>query len=198
MAAQGDVFRLAARMRLSGTADAINVWHCRISDYVAGSDAVVAQEMVDRLSTGYQLIDQDLSGMASADISVQNVTTGAVLGTFAWNPVMGAGTGGDATPPQTSLFAYFRTGISRRIGRKFVGMIAESAQNNGTVIGSVVTALGNFAAFFIVIWVGATTSNEYEWGVYNGSKSPVFLRFVEAVVRNVLMTQRRRRYGVGA
>jgi hypothetical protein len=185
-------------MRLSGTADVINVWHAQITGYMGGSDAQVAQELVDEISTNYQLIDQDIAGTASVDMSVVNVTTGAVLGSMAWNPVLGAGSSGDQVPPQASMFCYFRTGFSRRIGRKFVGTVNEASQNNGIISAGVITALGNFAAAFLGPIVGATTGNTYRFGVYNPNKSPTFLMFVEYVVRNYLATQRRRRFGVGS
>lgn len=199
MAAQFNVYRVAARMAGAQGQDIINVWHVQIANYITGTDADVAQELVDTISAAYLLLKPAASDdQASVDMSVQNVTTGTVQGTFQWtSPFVGTLTG-DNLPQQDSLFAFFRTGISRRLGRKFFGIITEASQATGTLIPAIATAMATFLAQFIGSFVGATTGNTYFFGVYNANKIPVFVNFTEAIFNTLIMTQRRRRFGIGS
>jgi len=179
--------------------DIINVHHITITNYVGGDDATVAQELVDRLSTIYQDLEPAISSsQVSNDMSVQNVTTGAVLGSFQWSTAFAGSATGDELPPQTSLFSYFRTGVSRRIGRKFWGVLSETLQDSGLTVASVATAMATFLAHFVAGWLAGGTGNTYDFGVYNASKSPQFLPFTEAIHVGRLMVQKRRRPQVGS
>ena len=199
MAANGDIYRVAARMVGPDGQDIINVWHIRLSTYVAGDDQDVADEVVFRISTNYQLLEPAITeDQTSVDMSIQNLTTNAVLGSFAWGPAFQGNGTGDNAPPQASPFSYFRTGIARRVGRKFWGIITEALSAEGYTQGAASTALITFIAAWLSGFTGGTTGNFYEFGVYNENKSPAFAPFTEAVHRGRLMTQRRRRPEVGS
>ena len=101
-------------------------------------------------------------------------------------------------PPQSSLYSYFRTGFSRRIARKFWGVVNESLQDSGLTIPIVATQMATFIANFISNWLGGSTGNTYDYGIYNQGKAPQYLPLTEALTVGRLMTQRRRRPGVGA
>lgn len=198
MAALNDVFRLAMRMQGPSGQDIINVWHAKISNYVGGTDADVAQELVDYACTHYQDLEDAITNQqTSVDISVQNLTTGAVLGTFSWSTAFAGTLTGDTLPPQTSLYSYFRTGLSRRIGRKFLGIVNEAVNDNG-LVSSLVTIVSTFIANWIGTDVGVGTGNSYVWGVFNDNLLPAFAQFVEAVWQARLKTQRRRLPNVGS
>lgn len=199
MAALNDVFRIAARMFGPANQDFINVWHVQITGYVTGTDAVVAQELVDELSLLYQPLEAIVSNtQTDNDMSVVNVTTSAVLGSFGWTSVLNPAGTGDRLPPQSSAFGYFRTGISRRIGRKFWGVVPEATQDNGLLGVTTFNNLVTLMAGFVGTVVGGTTGNSYKFGVYNDNLIPQFLPFTEAVAQGRLMTQRRRRPTVGS
>lgn len=199
MAAQGDVFRVAVRMTGGYGQDLMNVWHVSITNYSGGTDYDCAEEMVLDLANAYQDFEPTASDdQLSVDMSVQNVTTGTVQGTFAW-PVAFAGTAtGDNLPSQDSIFCFFRTGVSRRLGRKFLGLVKESLQGNGFTGASVATAVGNFVANFLLSFVGGTTGNTYTYGIYNENKTPQFLAFTEGIHNSNIKTQRRRNAYIGS
>jgi len=198
MAALNDVYRVAARMIGPSGQDIMNVWYAQIANYVTGDDDDVAGELAAFLATHYQDLEAAITNQqTSVEISVQNMTTGAVLGTQAWIPVFAGDLTGDTLPPQTSLYSYFRTGISRRVGRKFWGIVNEAVNDNGLVV-SLVTVVSTFIAHWLGIDVGVGTGNSYVWGVYNDNLVPAFAQFVEAVWQARLRTQRRRSPGIGS
>ena len=199
MAQAGDIYRVALRMFGPANQDIMNIWHVELKTYVAGDDAAVADELNVRLCNAYQDLESSIATtQTSNDLSIVNVTTGAVLGSFAWSTAFGGVASGDELPPQTSLYSYFRTGFSRRIARKFWGVCSETLQDSGLTVPAVATAMATFLANFVVSWVGGTTGNTYEFGIYNDAKSPQFLPLTEAIVVGRLMTQRRRRPTVGS
>jgi len=198
MAAVNDVYRVAMRMLGPSGQDFMNVFHAQISNYVTGTDDDVADELAFIAATHYQDLEDAISNtQTSVDISVQNVTTGAVLGTRSWSPAFAGTLTGDKMPPQTSLYSYFRTGLSKRIGRKFWGVVNEASQDNG-LASALVTIVSTFIAHWLGIDTGATTGNSYIWGIYNDNLAPAFAQFIEAVWQARLRTQRRRLPGIGS
>lgn len=199
MANLNDILRVAVRMGGNTDQDIMNIWTVKLVTLVDGDDEDVADDIVQRIGVLYQDLEDAISSdQYSKDISIQNITSGQVLGTHEWTtPFLGAA-GGDSMPPQTSLFSYFRTGYSRRIGRKFWGILTETLQDAGLSVPAVATTMATFLVHWIISWVGAVTGNTYEWGVYNENKIPDFVPFQEAVSVGRLMTQRRRRPTVGS
>lgn len=199
MAAQGDIYRVAVRMYGTANQDFINVYHVQLGTYVTGDDEDVALELVTDITDAYQDWEPSISPLQlSNDISIVNLTTSAVLGTWEWTTTFQGTGSGDPVPPQSSVFCYMRTGVSRRIGRKFMGVTTESLQSNGLAAAAIYTSATAFLAKMIADFVGGTTGNTYQYGIYNDEKSPTFLQFLEGVVVGRLMTQKRRRPTVGS
>lgn len=181
MAAQGEVFRIAARMQGTQGQDIINVWHAQIETYVTGSDLDVADELVIALSVNYSDLEDAITDEQSGiDISVQNVTQGTVQGTQSWNPSFDGTLTGDTMPPQTSLYAFFRTGLARRLGRKFFGIVNEASQDGGLVTGVISTIMNTFLAH----WIGDEVGGGYRQYVHLGHLQRKLSTRVRAVRRS--------------
>jgi hypothetical protein len=199
MANLNDVFRVAVRMIGPSSQDIINVWHCKLISLTSGIDADVVADIVSEISTNYQDLEAAIPNTQTGqEISVQNVTTGQVFGAQAFSPAMNGALTGDTVPATSSSYCYFRTGVPRRVGKKFWGIVTEGHQNNGVVTSTITTALATLAANFIGAWTGGTTGNGYNWGTYNSNLAETFAPFIEAVVAAVQHTQRRRRLGIGS
>lgn len=198
MAAANDVFRIAVRMLGPSGQDIINVFHALVYNYVTGTDADCAEELAALIAGYYQDLEPCITTeQTGVDMSVQNVTTGTVQGTFGFSPAFAGDLTGDTMPPQASLYSYFRTGISRRIGKKFWGIINEASQDNG-LAGGLVATIGTFLAYWLGSPTGAITGNTYKWGVYNDNLTPSFAQFTEAVAQSRQRTQKRRLPGIGS
>lgn len=196
---EGQTLRVVARMQGTQSQDIINVWHTRCTTLVDGTPEDVVDDIAAKLSSNYQLLKSVIAQtQVSQDLSVVNVSNGEVYGTHAWTtPFAGTATG-EELPPQMSLFSYFRTGYSRRVGRKFWGITAEALADAGLTVASVATTMGTFLASWLGPWTGSVTGNTYYWGVYNPNFVLQFLDFTEALYTSRMMVQRRRRPQVGS
>lgn len=194
----GDVYRVAVRMRGPDNQDIINVFHCKNTLLVDPDDDDIISDIVTEISNNYQALEIVLSDeQQSVDMSIQNVTQNTVLGTHEWTTAFIGDNSGDSIPPQASLFSYFRTGISRRVGRKFWGIVSETKQDGGLMVAIVASQMATFLAQWLGEFIGAS-GNGYLWGVYNDNLVPAFADYVEAVVSGRIMSQRRRRPTIGS
>lgn len=199
MALVNDVLRVAVRMIGPSNQDIMNVWHVQLTNLVSGVDDDVVADIVSEISAVYAGLEPAVTNLQTGqDISVQNITQGLVFGAEAFNPSFDGTLTGDTAPPTTSIYSYFRTGIPRRVGRKFWGIVTEGHQNNGVITGTITNLLTLLGANFIGGFTGTTTGNTYLYGTYNENKSPQFAPFTQGVTAAVLRVQRRRQIGHGS
>jgi hypothetical protein len=98
---------------------------------------------------------------------------------------------------QVAGLALLRTGISRIVGRKFIGgLVKDGFDGSGLLNSTNLLNIGAFAGSLIGEFV-ATSLNTYLPGV-KSTKTGIFWAFIEGLARGVPATQRRRRFGRGA
>lgn len=196
----GDILRIAVRMSGPDGQDIINVYHALVELLADGDNDNVLADWAALIQTIYNALAAAVSSdQDGRDISVLNLTNGEVLGTTAFPSGWQGTATGETLPATVSLYSLFRTGLSRRIGKKYWGITTEGVQADGAVtLSGAITALTNTIAMIITTKTGATTTNEYHIGTYNESLAPQFVKFNEAVYRGNLRTQRRRYLGVGS
>jgi hypothetical protein len=129
-------------------------------------------------------------------IQTFNVTQGQPMDLSTWPTLTsGTATGTQALPLQCAALVRFPTKTAKSQGRKFVaGMTEEEHAGGGVWSSALQTALAAFAAdvlagFDIVL-------QDFIPGNYN-SALVSFRPWIEAIVNEVVATQRRRNYGIG-
>lgn len=147
-----------------------------------------------------EAIYTELLGIISEEVDFSSVNIfhsagDEATGDWPWDTLTSGSATGDQLPPGDAALINFYTGVSKRIGKKFIGALTEAAQDNGVLNASAITALTA---------AGLVASQAYTAG--NGvSFVPVIYDRVNDVMRNILeyttpaiiAYQRRRRQGRG-
>lgn len=195
-----DIIRVAVRMSGPDGQDIINVWHLLVSTLSGGDNDDVLADIATIVQTIYDHVKPAITGNQSdRDISAQNLNNSELLGTTSWDASWQGTATGDELPATVSPFSLFRTGLSRRLGKKYWGVTTEAVQTDGAItLSAAQTGLANAIAAVIGGFTGGTTSNVYVVGTYNENLTPAFVPFNEAVYRGNLRQQRRRYPGVGS
>lgn len=104
--------------------------------------------------------------------------------------------GGESLPAQVSAEVYFRTSISRHIGRTFLPTFCEGDNLSGAIAATTLTDLATFGANVVA---GSALTNGSDLRKVIWDRSAGIGRSITSYVVPVLFrTQRRRRVGVGA
>jgi hypothetical protein len=191
----GDIIRATAKL-LSDTGDSVqNVFHFKAGAGIS-ADADGIDDITAFLDAAYDYIDTDLHQAMDFDsINLFNVDQAKSYGDVAWPSLTSCSGAGERYAPGVALLISFRTGYSRKLGRKYLGFYGEGKLSSGVFAGSVLTAAANFAAPFLAPFVGGTSGETWLPGI--PTKEGGFLGFTEAVVNGNPAYQRRRRVGSG-
>jgi len=100
----------------------------------------------------------------------------------------------DPLPNQTAMLVTGLLTLAGKPAKKFLPGITEGLQASGQVVASVLLALGEFAAAWLMPF-GVETGSEWVPVVY--TKHGLCRYFLGYVVRDLLSTQRRRKPGIG-
>jgi len=194
--ATNDVIKVTAVM--SGPSGAImNVYHFRANTIVSPGDADVMTDLAQKLDDCYTALGQSISSdTAYVEVRGFNITQNAPMPTVPW-PTQTVGPGSaTGTAAQVAGFALLRTGISRVLGRKYIGGVAAGIlDGNGLLTSGAVVELAAFIAELVGSFISANL-NVYLPGVPS-STSSAFWAFVSGFASNIPGTQRRRRQGRG-
>jgi len=125
-----------------------------------------------------------------------NVTAEEFIGRESWpSKTVGSGTG-DPLPPQNCPLCLFGTAVLRSVGKKFLPVYAETANDStGTVSGAALANMANFIADVLATKTGTG------WSGVLGNWNPTLVRFAEwtsGIARDFYATQRRRYAGSGS
>jgi hypothetical protein len=170
------------------------------------------------LATAYESAIMGLVKAAtSAEVTWQDLTVASVLPTGPethTRPLPGGSVGtlaGEALPGQNSMLVSVHTGSKgrRRRGRFYVPGVSETSATSGRIIAPQLTALNALAAGLESSFVGAGSA-DYELVVYSPEKlteppprpfrpraGTVTTAATDLVADSLIVTQRRRRIGVG-
>lgn len=198
--ANGDVLRVACRLRARGGQDIVNVYHYEY-DGTGAPDSSILASLVDHMDDMYTPLQPGLPSTTSfIDIDVANVTQGTVFPAMAWPTLTVGGASADELPEQVCGVVIGRTDLPKVVGRKFFGPLTETATNHGAFTSSMLSTLALVSAEYladVVVQVGCYlfpgVARYASGGLVNR-----FVRILESAVSSGVFTQRRRRAGQGS
>jgi len=162
------------------------------------SDADAMDDLAEFLDDAYaDIISRQCNETTYVDLDGYNVTGDNPMPETSW-PTRTAGTAASEPLPTGSAgLITFRTGFSRRNGRKFLGVFSEGCvSSSGLWTTATQTALAAFGANFLSGFTGGTSGENWMPGVY--SKLGTLMPIIEAVASGIPAYQRRRRIGTGS
>ena len=199
----GDILKIAYEVLLETGTIAQNVYYLR-ADFVASQADLTVQNSIETwIEAMYSELSSQLPNtmtqrLCSIDEIVWNVgdqywETVRNVGLF--TPTIGFNNATEPLPNQCAAVATFNTFLPRSRSRKFLFPFGEDQQDASILIGAALTALAEYAdAALDDIVIGPL--NELGTGVVRTAAN-VFLTFANAVVTDLIRTQRRRVQGVG-
>lgn len=195
--AVGDIFKLAVVGRFGTGQQFVNTFHFRqilsggtnpAQDLAQGFEQQAMAEYLDLISNAY-VVDT---------IEVRQ-KTGTPL--FAYDEPSGASgvITGDPLPPQVSPLISWRTAeVGRRNrGRSYIPAPAEVNQNAGVLTAGYLALVQSFADEMLTINEPILGNPEFELVIFHDIDDTA-TTVTEGIPRPTLMTQRRRRVGVGS
>ena len=123
------------------------------------------------------------------------VTVIQPVGDIPWTTWSGGTATGDELPQGCAAVCNFPSVSPGVQGRKFLGVLVETAQANGTLSSAAQTAVGNFVTGLLN---GFSYSAETFLPVLMSTKYAAYREIVSGIVKTVVGYQRRRKPGVGA
>lgn len=195
MASNDDIIRCTAKMQEPATGAIQNVWHFRFNNIVPIADGLVALDVASIVDDIYN----DLEGIIlhtvePVEMELFNVTTGSPMGVVPFDTFTAGAASGEGLPPACSALLTLTTGVAKVLGKKYIGILAESGQDTGEIGSGIITALTTLGTLLIgSISVGATAI--YTPGVID--QHGTFRPFNGFRVANRIAYQRRRKLGRG-
>lgn len=187
--ATGNILRVACVQKWKVVNDIVNVFHFRLDTLpTPATTPALLEDIAIQVGSAWDLVGGALSNNVEADyISVYNVTLDAPMGITDYG---GTYTGGrvtsDAIPPNDAALILLDTGIKRRQGKIYVGVIPENQQVDGFIGTSLQVALGTFVT---ALSDGSANPNgtEMTFGVYSRKHSaftePTIVRVQRQIAR---------------
>lgn len=184
----------------------MNVYRWRNNDVNTVDDASFRASVQAKLSAAFAFLAGDLHNSLDAyDIRFDKVayvagkeTVTEAWGTFTWTLSTPPAGGGEGLPPMDAAVINFRTTQPGSFGRKYIGVMSENVQADGTIIGAVTGHLGQYATELLTAL--ASGGSTFDLGAFSEKVGYVgsWLTFSAAVINSILGTQRRRRKNVGS
>ena len=175
----------------------VNVHHFKLTGIVAQTQTQIRADITEHLEGSYAFVTSLITSFALHQRNeIFNITAGGPETPMSSNGNLDGTAGGEVLPSQVAMEVFFRTAVSRRIGKTFLPVMTEALITNGVIGAAALAAGGNFAGA-IVGGVALTNGVIVTKGVYNRSGA-IFSDITDVEVPDRLRTQRRRRVGVGA
>jgi len=191
-----DILRIAARMRLDGIGDIINVYHF----VVAVQDLLDDNEVMDGVATLMDELYTIVNGVIANNVSYesidgQNITKDELLPSKDWPLLTVGGNVSDMLPEMTACCVFFRTIKPRVRAAKFLPPFTEGGNDEGLIEAATLALAKDYGDFLVDPLV--TTDLQLGYVSFNrvtGVATEIISRVAPARFR----TQRRRRLGVGS
>lgn len=191
-----DIVRAASVWAWTGTAEMVNTLHLKIGVPGAQTQTDIRTAIENYLVNAYQNITAWMTAaLVHARVELFNVTDQTPETWIGNIALIDGASGGEALPPQVSAEVFFRTGVSRHIGRIFIPTFAEGAQAGGDIVIACRNDLADFGADIAGQFTDANGVT-VDYVVYDRSAG-VGRPAVGYTVPLEMRTQRRRRRGVG-
>jgi hypothetical protein len=191
-----DVVKATVKMNLFNGQSAVqNVFQFRLNTSSV-TDTGARADLVEKLETFYGELEVVLSEhLTFEEVDFFNLTTGQPMGATEFDVLATGANVGDVLPGGVAGLIVFRTGISRVLGRKYIGGFTEGNSSDGAVDSGALAALADAGGFMLGSFVGISTGGTWLPGVI--STAGPFWAYQEAIIRNIWAYQRRRRPGAG-
>lgn len=198
-----DVLKVVMEVLLESGTIAQNVYYFKADLVASQANLTVTNAIEVWIETLYSELSSQLPNtMTQRVCSVDKIEWNAVdefwetvasVGLF--TPTIGFNNLSEPLPNQCAPLATFNTFLPRSRSRKFLFPFGEDQQDASFLIAAALTALGNYADEALdSIVIGPL--NELDPGVVQTALG-VFLTFANAVVTDLIRTQRRRVQGIG-
>jgi len=193
--ATGDVIRITVEGSGVGLQDIQNVWYAKL---LTGdvSEATTLEDLRSLLEAMYALLSAILSvAWVIRDFKMLNITQNADVGTVLPVDATPGANVSFAQPPQLAYGLTLSTARLKARGRKFFGLVcADQVGSNGALDADAILDLADVGDY-VTVARGATSST-WRFGIVS-TVDDVFLPFTSYVIPTNVVTQRRRRQGVG-
>ena len=192
----GDILSVVPSMHIGVQVTIQNVYHTYISQLVSDVEEDILQDMADWMDDAYsEIVGHIWDAQSFDEVKVIDITADIDIGVTGFPVLSAGGATGHGLPPGTAALVKFKTIQGKHQGRKYIGVLTEDGQTDGTLIGTAQTALANFATVIAEPYDGSS-GNQYKYVVLDRTTDQV--RYPnQIIVPAYFAYQRRRRPGVG-
>jgi hypothetical protein len=192
-----DILKVTARMNSTAGGAVENVFTFKWTGLFSADDSAVMDHVADYLETFYShLVSHQTNTLTYQDIEAFNHTQDRPVASHNWPTLTAGSSSGGYQPLAVSALTFFRTGLSRILGRKFWGGLINSALNSAVLDSGLITDLA-----LLVIDVLTPNGSLIDGGTLTSGvldKGGVFREFTDGTVSTIPAYQRRRKQGRGA
>lgn len=191
-----NILKVSPVWLLNGGDEQVNTWHIRVTGIAAQTQTEIRSDLVDYLEYLYaDVINEMATAVVHNRVDILNVITGnpelpmgaiaALNGTDAVSPL----------PAQVAMLVFGRTGISRRIAKKYLPSFSEDSVDGGLVTSAAETRLSDMADKLSEQYTAAN-GVQFTTGVWNLDAG--YAAVIGGAYSIVPATQRRRKVGRGS
>jgi len=192
----GDVVRVTAKMAVDNEA-VQNVYHYQNAGPGALSDSDFIDAVGGRLDGVHGGLNSNISDQLDyTTIEFYNVTQSNALGEVSWpTQTSGGQTSSNLLPTQVAGLLTFSTGLSKSLGKKFLGGLTIAAGDfDGAPNAAIQAALATFGTN--LLGVLTKNGNTIKVGNYRVATA-TFIEWIAPIVEQIFATMRSRKIGVG-
>lgn len=191
-----DIIRIAARMKLDGVSDIINVFHFVVALQDLADDSEVMTGVASILDDLYTTIINQMTDNITFDtVDGFNVTKDELLPSKDWPVLVDGQNTSEMLPEMNAPCVFFRTIKPRVRCAKYLPPFGETTQTDGALVAGTIGELEDFGDFLVLPLT--TTDLTLGYVSFNRDTS-VATEVTSRVVPSRFRTQRRRRLGVGS
>ena len=192
----GDVVRVTAKMVVASE-DVVNVYHWQNAGAATVSDAAVHAALASAIDTAMTYLLTWIPDTETfTTIESFNVSADAPMVEAPWPTLTVGGAILDRMPSQVAALLTFPTGTARSLGKKYLGVFSEGANDAfGQPTAALQAALASYVAEILTTVV--VSGEDFVVGHYRYATF-LFIRWLSGIVELVWSTQRRRKKGSGS
>jgi hypothetical protein len=205
----GDVLRVSVRAKSNSSKDVVNVYHYGQTGVCTATNEELLGFIEAHLGTAYANIEEwQAAAAVPYDVKVDRIeySGGKIviaenIGVIPWTTEYNPTGSGDAYAPAVSVLLILRTLVGKVFGRKFIGMLTESALTYIALqAGGVASSFADLIAGLLSSITDGGTGLDLTPGVLSTSAAHYgeFLPFTSGEVASEPAYQRRRKVNVGS